>query len=85
MQYYEVLPLITCGTEYPSTLYKLWELIRRFLALTLAHRHKKRSAKAEFQKWGRDLIVKYEVKKKEKVENREIKFEIPDIKYGKFK
>jgi group II intron reverse transcriptase/maturase len=74
-----------CGTEYPSALYELWELMRRSLALTLAHRHKKRSAKAGFQKWGRDLIVKYEVKKKEKVENREVKFEIPDIKYGKFK
>ena len=74
-----------CGTEYPSALYELWELMRRSLALTLAHRHKKRSAKAGFQKWGRDLIVKYEVKKKEKVENREVKFETPDIKYGKFK
>jgi hypothetical protein len=74
-----------CGTEYPSALYELWELMRRSLALTLSHRHKKRTAKAGFQKWGRDLTVKYEVKKNGKIESREVKFEIPDIKYGKFK
>lgn len=43
-----------CGTEYPSALNELWHLLKRSLALTLAHRHKKRSAKAAFQKWGRD-------------------------------
>lgn len=74
-----------CGTEYPSALYELWELMRRSLALTLSHRHKKRTAKAGFQKWTRDLIVKNVVKKKGKIESREVKFEIPDIKYGKFK
>ncbi len=40
-----------CGTEHPSALDELWELMRRSLALTLAHRHKKRSAEAGFQKW----------------------------------
>jgi group II intron reverse transcriptase/maturase len=74
-----------CGTEYPSALYDLWVLLKRSLALTLAHRHKKRTAKAAFQKWGKDLVIKYEVKKKDKVEVKEIKFEIPEIKYGKFK
>ena len=74
-----------CGTEYPSALYELWELFRRSLALTLAHRHKKRSAKSSFQKWGKDLIIKYEVKKKDQKETKEVKFDIPDITYGKFK
>ena len=74
-----------CGTEYPSALHEVWELLRRSLALTLAHRHKKRTAKAGFQKWGRDLVVNYEVKKKGKTENRSISFEIPNITYGKFK
>ena len=74
-----------CGTEYPSALYELWELFRRSLALTLAHRHKKRTAKSGFQKWGRDLTVKYEVKRKGKTEERSVSFEIPEISYGKFK
>ena len=55
-----------CGTEYLLALYGLWELLRRSLALTLAHRHKKRTAKAGFQKWGHDLVVNYEVNKKGK-------------------
>ena len=75
-----------CGTEYPSALYELWELFRRSLALTLAHRHKKRLAKSSFQKWGKELIIKYEVKrKKDQKETKEVKFEIPNITYGKFK
>ena len=74
-----------CGTEYPSALYEIWELLRRSLALTLAHRHKKRTAKVGFQKWGCDLVVNYEVKKKSKTENRSISFEIPNITHGKFK
>ena len=74
-----------CGTEYPSALYELWELLRRSLSLTLAHRHKKRTAKAGFQKWGRDLIVNYEVNVKGKIEKRSVQFEVPKITYGKFK
>jgi hypothetical protein len=74
-----------CGTEYPSALSELWILLKRSLALTLAHRHKKRTAKSGFQKWGDDLAVKYEVKKKGKTEQKSICFEEPDISYGKFK
>jgi group II intron reverse transcriptase/maturase len=74
-----------CGTEYPSALYELWVLMKRSLALTLAHRHKMRTAKAGFQKWGKDLCVKYELEVNGKVETRQIKFEIPNIKYGRFK
>jgi hypothetical protein len=74
-----------CGTEYPFALCELWELLRRSLALTLAHRHKKRTTKAGFQKWGRDLTVKYEVEVRGKVEKRSVQFEIPKIVYGKFK
>lgn len=36
------------GSEYPSALNELFELLRRSCALTLAHRHKMRSAKAAF-------------------------------------
>lgn len=74
-----------CGTEYPSALNELWELFRRSLALTLSHRHKMRTAKAAFQKWGRDITIKYEVKKKGKLETRTISFEVPKISTGKFK
>nr|QYB22879.1 hypothetical protein [Nitzschia ovalis] len=74
-----------CGTEYPSALQELWDLLRRSLALTLAHRHKKRTAKAAFQKWGRDLVIEYEVNKKGKTEKRSVGFEVPKIGYGKFK
>jgi hypothetical protein len=44
-----------------------------------------RTAKAGFQKWGKDLCVKYELEVNGKVETRQIKFEIPNIKYGRFK
>lgn len=74
-----------CGIECPSDLSELWELFRRSLALTLAHRHKKCTAKAGFQKWGHDLIVKYEFNKKGKMEKRSVSFEIPKISFGKFK
>jgi len=74
-----------CGTEYPSALQELWDLLRRSLALTLAHRHKKRTAKAAFLKWGRDLVIEYEVNKKGKTEKRSVGFEVPKIGYGKFK
>ena len=74
-----------CGTNYPSALYELWELLRRSLALTLAHRHKKRTAKSGFQKWGRDLVVNYGVKIKNKTISRSVKFEVPEIRYGLFK
>lgn len=71
-----------CGTEYPSALYELWKLFRRSLSLTLVSRHKKRTAKAGFQKWGRNLVVQYEVKGKK--EKRSVQFEIPQVTYGKF-
>jgi len=74
-----------CGTEYPSALNELWHLLKRSLALTLAHRHKKRSAKAAFQKWGRDLVVNYEFNKNGKTEKKFIGFEVPKISYGMFK
>lgn len=74
-----------CGTEYPSALQQLWDLLRRSLALTLAHRHKKRTAKAALQKWKRDLVIEYEVKIKGKTEKRSVSFEVPKISYGKFK
>lgn len=38
-----------CGTEYPSALYELWELFRRSLALTLAHRHKNEQQNQAFR------------------------------------
>lgn len=74
-----------CGTEYPSALNELWHLLKHSLALTLAHRHKKRSAKAAFQKWGRDLVVNYEFNKNGNTEKKFIGFEVPKISYGIFK
>jgi group II intron reverse transcriptase/maturase len=74
-----------CGTEFPSALYELWVLFKRSLSLTLAHRHKKRTAKAGFQKWGHDLVVNYEVEVRGKIEKRSVQFEVPKITYGKFK
>jgi len=73
------------GSEYPSALYELWKLLRRSLALTFAYRHKKRTTKSGFKKWGKDLVIGYEVERRGKKENRSVKFEIPDISYGKFK
>lgn len=73
------------GSEYPSALYELWELLRRSAALTLAHRRKMRTAKSAFHKWGRDLTVNYEVEKNGKIVSQTVQFEIPDIKYGYFK
>lgn len=68
-----------CGIEHLSALYELWELLRRSCSLTLAHRHKKRTAKAGFHKWSRDLKVDYEVEVKGKKERRSVQFEILKI------
>lgn len=74
------------GSEYPSALYELFELLRRSCALTLAHRHKMRSAKSAFTRWGKDLTVKYTVtnKKKESIE-KSVSFELPVVSTGKWK
>jgi hypothetical protein len=54
------------GSEYPSALYELFELLRRSCGLTLSHRHKMRSAKAAFTRWGKDLSIEYKLEKRMK-------------------
>lgn len=46
------------GVSNPSSLNEFWYLLKRSLALTLAHRHKLRTAKSALQKWGENLTVK---------------------------
>lgn len=45
------------GSKYPSVLNEFWWTLKRSLALTLAHRHKMKSAKKAYQKWGPNLQV----------------------------
>jgi group II intron reverse transcriptase/maturase len=73
------------GSEYPSALYELYELLRRSCALTLAHRHKMRTAKSAFTKWGRNLHIKYEQTNKHKeIIKKSVEFTIPKIETGKW-
>lgn len=45
------------GSQYPSVLTEFWSVLKRSLALTLAHRHKQNSAKKAFNKWGKELQI----------------------------
>ena len=73
------------GSEYPSALYGLYELLRRSCALTLAHRHKMRTAKSAFTKWGKNLSIKYEQTNKSKeIIKKSVEFTIPKIETGKW-
>jgi group II intron reverse transcriptase/maturase len=65
------------GNEYPSALYGLFYLLKRSAALTLAHRHKLKSAKKAFQRWGKDLSVPIKSKP-----GQVVSFEMPTVKYG---
>lgn len=47
-----------CGSNYQSTLYELFVLLKRSAALTLASKYKFQSAKKSFDKWGKDLTFK---------------------------
>ena len=49
-----------------NDLFLLWKLFRRSLALTLAHKYKKRTAKYSFKKWGINLTI-YCNKKRKKI------------------
>lgn len=50
------------GSKYPSALTEFWSVLRRSLALTIAHRHKLRSAKKAFDRWGSELQVDLKTK-----------------------
>jgi group II intron reverse transcriptase/maturase len=74
------------GSEYPSALNELYELLRRSCALTLAHRHKMRSAKSAFTRWGKNLTINYNVtNKKKEVIHKSVSFELPSVSTGKWK
>lgn len=45
------------ASTYRSVLDRFWHAMRRSAALTLAHRHKKRSAKWAFSKFGSEMVV----------------------------
>jgi group II intron reverse transcriptase/maturase len=45
------------GAGHPSILGELWHVLKRSLALTLAHRHQNKTATSAFTRWGRDLTV----------------------------
>nr|YP_009159736.1 hypothetical protein [Pyropia nitida]AKQ53242.1 hypothetical protein [Pyropia nitida] len=47
-----------CGSNYQSTLYELFILLKRSAALTLASKYKLQSAKKAFNKWGKDITLK---------------------------
>ena len=74
------------GSEYPSALYELFELLRRSCALTLAHRHKMRSAKSAFTRWGKNLTIRYTVTDNSKeITQKSVSFELPIMSSGKWK
>ena len=70
------------GACHPSILNELWHVLKRSLALTLAHRHQERTAKSAFTRWGRDLTVSQRKAKGETVTHRWI---VPQMKGNTWK
>jgi len=62
------------GSTQKSVLSRFYFALRKSAALTLAHRHKKKSTWWAFKKFGKDLTIAYKNKKKNEIS---VKFEIP--------
>ena len=62
------------GSTQQSVLSRFYFALRKSAALTLAHRHKKRSTWWAFKKYGKDLTIEYKNKKGNEVN---VKLEIP--------
>jgi RNA-directed DNA polymerase len=62
------------------SLIEVYYLLKRSAALTLAHRHKKRTAKWAFEKWGKELVVQKVRLNKRKEQLKTIRFLIPSKK-----
>lgn len=67
------------GSFYPTPLITIYQLLRRSAALTLAHKHKQRTAKWAFEKWGYSLSVKIMIDKKGKEFLKSTKFFLPHV------
>lgn len=65
------------GSCYPTPLIDIYHLLRRSAALTLAHRHKKRTAKWSFEKWGKELTIETTITKKGKEQTKITRFFLP--------
>jgi hypothetical protein len=63
-----------------ASLIEVYYLLKRSAALTLAHRHKKRTAKWAFEKWGKELVVQKVRLNKRKEQLKTIRFLIPSKK-----
>jgi len=66
------------GSRYPCALNEFWSVLKRSLALTLAHRHKDRTAKSAFTKWGLDLCIP-------NPKGKPVCWQRPEIEGGKWK
>jgi RNA-directed DNA polymerase len=66
------------GSRYPSALNEFWSVLKRSLALTLAHRHKDKTAKSAFIKWGADLCIPNS-------KGKPVCWQRPEIEGGKWK
>lgn len=64
------------GSTQQSVLRKFYFVLRKSAALTLAHRHKKKSTWWAFKKFGKDLTIVYKNKKNKELS---VKFEIPSV------
>lgn len=72
------------GSEYSSVLYKLIKLLRRSCALTLAHRHRIRTSKFAFMKWGKNLRIEYKFVNRNKIFiSKLVEFSLSKVKTGK--
>jgi group II intron reverse transcriptase/maturase len=65
------------GSFYPTPLIEIYHLLMRSAALTLAHRHKKRTAKWSFEKWGKALTIETTITKKGKEQTKTTRFFLP--------
>jgi len=67
------------GSEHPYALSEVFHLMKRSAALTLARRHKLKSARQAFKRWGKDLSVESQKPGKKKQQTH---FVIPKIQGG---
>lgn len=75
-----------CLSTQQSVLYELYYLLRRSCALTLAHKHKKRTAKWAFDKYGNNLKIMQPVNNKGVItEQCTVEFYLPKVTKESYK
>lgn len=75
-----------CLSTQQSVLYELFHMLRRSCALTLAHKHKKKTAKWAFDRYGNNLEIMEPVNNNKVItEQRTVEFYLPKVTKESYK